>query len=212
MCKVPGEDKGLETRQDWGLESRDHWCCMERAMMEVMPALAGIAVVVVVGVCGGAGRGEGEEKSLACEGEGDEAAEGDRALPTSSASAAAAAAAATTTTGCLPLPRCVLEPLCDLDRNKRRLGFLWGDVPVPAGGEAPSDDEVEDDDDDEEADEEEEDGGREGAVEGVVPNPSMDRTRCIVLCGLVFSPRASTTKARGPSDWIVGDDRGRKGC
>jgi hypothetical protein len=77
------------------------------------------------------------------------------------------------------MPRCVPEPLCDLDRNRRRLGFLRGDV--PAGGAVPSDDEVEDDD--EEADEED---GREGAVEGVVPNPSVDRTRCIVLLGLLL--------------------------
>jgi len=180
-------------------------------MMEVMPVLAGAAVVVlvvvvVVGVCGGAGRGEGEEKSLEWEGEGDEAAEGGRALPASSATAAAVA----TMTGGLPLPvlvpRCVLEPLCDLDKNKRRLGFLRGDV--VAGGGAPSDDEVKDEEEaDEEADEED---GREGAVEGVAPNPSVDRTRCIVLrvlCGLIFSPRASTTKAWGPSDWISSGDR-----
>lgn len=202
MCKVPGEDKGLETRQDWGLESRDHWCCMERAMMDVMPALAGmaaavlVALVVVVGVCGGAGRGEGEENSLEWEGEGDEAAEGDRALPTSSASAATAVAA--TMTGCLPLPvlvpRCVLEPLCDLDRNRRRLGFLRSDV--PAGGGAPSDDEVEDDE--EEADEED---GREGAVKGVVPNPSVDRTRCIVPLVLLVVRACLLTKSlhqKGP--------------
>ena len=75
------------------------------------------------------------------------------------------------------VPRCVLEPLCDLDKNKRRLGFLRGDV---IGGEGvPSDDEVKGE---EEADEEEdEEDGREGAVEGVAPNPSVDRTRCIVL-------------------------------
>lgn len=205
MFKVSGEDKGLETRQDWGRDSKDHWCCMERAMMEVMPALAGIAVVVVVvvvvGVCGGAGRGEGEENSLECDGEGDEAAEGDRALSASSAPAAAAAVA--TMMGCLPLPvlvpRWLLEPLCDLDRKRRRLGFLRGEVTAGGGAPSDADDEVEDD---EATEDEEADDGREGAVEGVAPNPSVDRTRCIVLvlCGLVSSPRASATKARGPSD------------
>eukprot|EP00624_Nannochloropsis_granulata_P004784 evm.model.NODE_33943_length_28332_cov_56.245975.4 len=120
---------------------------MERAMIEVMPALDGIAVVpvVVIGVLGREGWGEVKDNSSECEGGRDVAVEGERMLPTSSTSLVAAEA---TVTGCLSLPvlvpSCVLEPIRDLEKSEHRFDFLRGGVETWEG--TPSDGMVEDDD------------------------------------------------------------------
>lgn len=109
-------------------------------MIEVMPALDGIAVVrvVVIGMVGEAGWRELGDNVSECEGERNVAAEGERTHTSSSSPMVATEA---TVTGCLSMPvlmpSCIFEPISGLEKRERRLDILRGGVET--GEVAPSD-------------------------------------------------------------------------